>query len=112
MTLLRERERVEVTKTVVDHTSDWMFAIVGVIAGLVGLYMYAVPADWFLGGLVEGWYLGMFVAAGVLIGIALAMYGRKSYAAYGSWSGAEISGIVFSVLAFAAAVWAALVWIL
>jgi hypothetical protein len=40
------------------------------------------------------------------------MYARKAYAAFGSWSGAEISGIVFSVIAFAGAVWAALIWIL
>jgi hypothetical protein len=91
---------------------EWTVGIVGVLAGLVGLYMYTVPTDWFLGGLVEGWYLGMFVAAGVLLGYALAMYARKAFVRDGAWTGGVVSGTAFSVVAFAAAVTFALVWIL
>jgi alkylation response protein AidB-like acyl-CoA dehydrogenase len=113
MTMLREREHLEVLHTpVTRHVAEWTLGIVGVAAGLIGLYMYAVPADWILGGLVEGWWLAMFMAAGILIGAALAMFARKAYLVDGAWTGGVTSGTVFSMIAFAAAVVFLFVWIL
>lgn len=112
MTLLREREHLEVLHTpVVRHTMEWTLGILGTMAGLIGLYMYSVPADWFLGGLVEGWWLAMFVAAGTLIGMALAVYARKAYLVDGAWTGGVTSGTLFSGVAFVAALAFLLIWI-
>jgi hypothetical protein len=41
--------------------------------------MYYVPTDWFLGGLVEGWYFGMFIAAGLLLTAAFGFFARMAY---------------------------------
>lgn len=60
MTALRERP-MEVTRmpTRRSRITEWTLGIVGVLAAGVGAWMYYVPTDWFLGGLVEGWYFGM-----------------------------------------------------
>jgi hypothetical protein len=104
MTLLRERIHTDVQRTpVVRHTAELTLGVLGTMAGLVGLYMYSVPADWFLGGLAAGWYLAMFVASGMLLGTALAIYAREAYLSEGAWTGGVTAGTLFSALAFVAA---------
>lgn len=51
----------------------------GVLAAGVGAWMYHVPTDRFLGGLVEGWPFGMFIGAGVLLAAAFGLFARKAY---------------------------------
>jgi len=62
-----------------SQVSEWTMGIVGVLAAAVGAWMYYVPTDWFLGGLVEGWYLGMFIGAGLLLSAAFGLFARMAY---------------------------------
>lgn len=81
MTALRERPVAEVTRmpTRRSHVTEWVLGIAGVLAAGVGAWMYYVPTDWFLGGLVEGWYFGMFIAAGLLLAAAFGRFARIAY---------------------------------
>lgn len=81
MTALRERPTTEVTRmsTRRSHVTEWVVGIFGVLAAGVGAWMYYVPADWFLGGLAEGWYFGMFIAAGLLLATAFGLFARMTY---------------------------------
>ena len=81
MTALRERPVAEVTRmpTRRSQVTEWTLGIVGVLTAGVGAWMYYVPADWFLGGLAEGWYFGMFIAAGLLLAAAFGLYARMAY---------------------------------
>ena len=81
MTALRERPTVEVTRMATrrSHLTEWVAGIAGVLAAGVGAWMYYVPADWFLGGLAEAWYLGLFIAAGLLLAAAFGRFARMAY---------------------------------
>jgi hypothetical protein len=81
VTTLLERPKTEVTRmpTRRSQITEWSFGIAGVLAAGVGSWMYYVPADWFLGGLVEGWYFGMFIAAGLLLNAAFGLFARMAY---------------------------------
>ena len=78
---------------------EYVFGVSGVLTAAVGAWMYYVPADWYLGGLVEGWYFGMFIAAGVLLAAAFGILAR---AAYVEDHGFDLSTTVYTVLALAA----------
>lgn len=113
MTTLTERPWTEVTR--VPRRSavvEWTIGIVGVLAAAVGAWMYYVPADWFLGGLAAGWYLGMFVGAGVLLAIAFGLYARSSFVADQAWTTRVTFATVLSVASMIGAVVFALIWIL
>lgn len=81
MTALRERPVTEVTRMTTrrSHVTELVLGIVGVLAAGVGVWMYYVPTDWFLGGLAEGWPFGMFIGAGVLLAAAFGLFARMSY---------------------------------
>jgi hypothetical protein len=82
VTALRERRLMtEITRmpTRRSQTTEWILGIAGVLAAGVGAWMYYVPIDWFLGGLVEGWYFGMFFAAGLLLTAAFGLFARMAY---------------------------------
>ncbi len=81
VTTLLERPQAEITRMPTrSHVTEMVTGIAGVLAASVGLWMYYVPTDWFLGGLAEGWYLGMFIAAGLLLGAAFGLYAWKALA--------------------------------
>jgi hypothetical protein len=61
--------------------------------------MYYVPTTWFLGGLAEAWYFGMFIAAGLLLAAA---FGRLARVAYVDDREFTIPVVVSTVLAVAA----------
>jgi hypothetical protein len=61
------------------YVTELVTGIAGLLAAGVGAWMYYVPADWFLGGLAEAWYFGMFIAAGVLLTIAFGLLARTNY---------------------------------
>jgi hypothetical protein len=86
--------------------------IAGVLAAGVGAWMYYVPATWFLGGLAEGWYLGMFVGAGLLLAAAFGLVARDMVRDDGVWTTRSFLTAAIAVLALAAAVVFGLVWIL
>jgi hypothetical protein len=113
VTTLTERPWTEVTR--VPRRSavvEWTIGIVGVLAAGVGAWMYYVPADWFLGGLAAGWYLGMFVGAGLLLATAFGLYARSAFRADRAWTTRVTFATVLSVAAVVGAVFFALVWIL
>ena len=83
---------------------EWTLGIVGILAAAVGAWMYYVPADWFLGGLAEAWYFGMFIAAGVLIALAAGMYARQMFRVDHAWTARVVVTTLVAVLALAAAV--------
>jgi hypothetical protein len=81
VTALLERPKTEVTRmqTRRSHITEWVVGVAGVLAAGVGAWMYYVPADWFLGGLAEAWYFGMFIAAGLLLATAFGLFARMTY---------------------------------
>lgn len=110
MTMLRERQQVEVTET--RHTIDWSVGLIGVVAAVVGVYFNYAPESWWLANLVEGWYLGMYVAACALLGGALALFARKTYVTDGGMSDRTVMTTFLAVIGFIAVVTFALIWIL
>ena len=80
MVAVREGTRTEITRMPTrSHFTEWVMGVVGVLAAAVGIWMYYVPTDWFLGGLAEGWYFGMFIGAGVLLAAAFGLFAQKSF---------------------------------
>jgi hypothetical protein len=114
VTLLQERTRTEITRVPAAsrHLTEWVLGIVGVVAAAVGVYMFYAPANWFLAGLAEAWYLGMLVGAGVVLAAAFGVFARRMYLADRSWTAQVIWGTGLMALALAGAVVFAVIWIL
>lgn len=114
MTLLQERTRTEITRVpaATRHVTEWVLGIVGALAAAVGAYMFYAPANWFLAGLAEAWYFGMFVGAGILLAAAFGFFARRVYFADRSWTSQVVFGTGLMVLALAGAVIFAVIWIL
>lgn len=114
MTALRERPMTEVTRmpTRRSRFMEWTFGIVGVLAAGVGAWMYYVPTDWFLGGLVEGWYFGLFIAAGLLLGAAFGLVARMAYVDDPVWSTRVVVPTVLALAALAGAITFAVILII
>lgn len=113
MTALRERRpTAEVTRMPTrSYIAEWVMGTVGVLAGAVGAWMYYVPADWFLGGLVEAWYFGMFIGAGVLLTAAFGLFARKAYVEDSEWTMRVTVSTVLALAALGGAIAFALLWI-
>jgi hypothetical protein len=113
VTTLLERPQAEVTRMPRrSRTIEWVIGIAGVLAAAVGAWMYYVPTAWFLGGLAEGWYLGMFVGAGVLLAAAFGLFARRMLREDGVWTTQSVTATILAVLALAGAVFFGLVLIL
>lgn len=106
MTALRERPVAEVTRmqTRRSHFTEMVMGIAGVLAAGVGAWMYYVPADWFLGGLAEGWYFGMFIAAGLLLAAAFGRFARTTYLDDRAYTVPVIAGTVLALAALGGAI--------
>jgi hypothetical protein len=106
VTALREMPMTEVTRmpTRRSYLTEWILGIVGVLAAGVGAWMYYVPADWFLGGLAEGWYFGMFIAAGFLLAAAFGLFARMTYVDDRDWTTPVVVSTVLSLAALAGAI--------
>jgi hypothetical protein len=94
------------------YATEWVLGIVGALAAAVGAWMYYVPADWFLGGLAEGWYFGMFIGAGVLLAVAFGLLAWKNYVADSAWTTRVVVPTVLAIAGLAAAIFFAFVLIL
>jgi hypothetical protein len=94
------------------HLTEWVLGVVGVVAAAVGAYMFYAPTDWVLSGLVEGWYLGMFTGAGVVLAAAFGVFARRAYLEDRSWTGQVIFGTGLMALALAGAITFIAIWIL
>jgi hypothetical protein len=113
VTTLLERPKAEVTRMPRrSYITDLVLGIAGVLAAGVGAWMYYVPTDWFLGGLVEGWYLGMFVGAGVLLAAAFGLFARGMLREDRIFTTRVTVMTVIAVLALAGAITFGLIWIL
>jgi hypothetical protein len=114
VTALRETPRTELTRmpTRRSELTEWVIGISGVLAAGVGVWMYYVPADWFLGGLGEVWYLGMFIAAGLLLAAAFGLFARMDYVDDPVWSMGVIVPTVLAVATLGGAIAFALILIL
>jgi hypothetical protein len=87
-----------------SHVTEYVLGIFGALAAGVGAWMYYVPADWFLGGLAEGWYFGMFIAAGLLLTAAFGLYARKAFIDDSEMTMRVVVPTVLALAAFGAAV--------
>jgi ABC-type Na+ efflux pump permease subunit len=100
-----EERRMEITRIAEPrHITEWVMGVIGVLAAGVGAWMYYVPADWFLGGLAEGWFFGLFIAAGLLLAGAFGLLARKAFLVDEAWTVRVTASTVLSLLALAAAV--------
>jgi hypothetical protein len=95
-----------------SQTTEWILGIAGVLAAGVGAWMYYVPADWFLGGLVEGWYFGMFIAAGLLLTAAFGFFARMAYVEDQDYSARVVVPTVFALAALGFAITFAVILII
>jgi hypothetical protein len=91
---------------------EWTMGIAGVLAAGIGAWMYYVPADWFLGGLAEAWYLGFFVGAGVLLAGAFGLIARGMLREDRGFTARVTAMTALAVLAVAGAVTFGLIWII
>jgi hypothetical protein len=87
-----------------SYVAPWVIGIVGVLAAGLGAWMYYVPAEWFLGGLAEAWYFGMFIGAGVLLAIAFGLFARGMLRDDRVWTTRVTVMTVLAVLALGAAI--------
>jgi hypothetical protein len=114
VTALREMPMTEVTRMPArrSHLTEWVLGIVGVLAAGVGAWMYYVPADWFLGGLAEGWYFGMFIAAGLLLATAFGLFARRVFVEDGAWTTQVVLATALALAGAAAAITFAVILII
>jgi len=113
VTTLTERPTTEITRMPHrSYTTAWVMGIVGLLAAGVGAWMYYVPADWFLGGLDEAWYLGLFIGAGLLLAVAFGLFAQGMLRDDRVWTTRVTVMTVLSVLALAGAVTFGLILIL
>jgi hypothetical protein len=94
------------------HVTEWVLGVAGAVAAGVGAWMYYVPADWFLGGLAEAWYFGMFIAAGLFLAAAFGLLAWRNYAKDTAWTTRVVVPTVLAIVGLAAAITFALVLIL
>jgi hypothetical protein len=93
------------------RVSEWVLGVVGLAAGAVAAWMYFVPSDWFIGGLEEGWYLGLATASGLLLAGAFGLYARAAHAEGPPSRGQAIVMDTLTVLALAAGVTFGVIWL-
>jgi hypothetical protein len=107
-----EVTRMPAQQTHVTHVTEWVLGFAGALAAGIGAWMYFVPTDWFLGGLAEGWYFGMFIAAGLFLAAAFGLLARKYYVKDTAWTTRVVVPTLLSIVGLAAAIGFAMVLIL
>ncbi len=113
VSVLLEHPRTEVTRMPMrSYVTELVTGIVGVLAAAVGAWMYYVPTDWFLGGLAEAWYFGLFIGAGALLALAFGLYARKAYVDDHMFTTRVTTFTVLSLAALAAAITFAVILII
>ncbi|MFP3913882.1 MAG: hypothetical protein ACLFWM_03335 [Actinomycetota bacterium] len=113
MTLLQERPVREPTQMPTrSRVAEVTIGIIGLVAAAVGAWMYYVPTDWFLGGVAEGWYLGMFTGAGLVLAVAFGLAAFRAYRAERAWTAGAVVSTVLGIAALAGAVAFGIIWLI
>ena len=95
-----------------NRTIDYLLIIVGALVAAFGAYTYFVPASWILADLGEAWYLGSWIAGGVLLTAGFGMLGASIRDRSGYWTARSVVSFVLGTLSFAGAVAAAVLLII
>jgi hypothetical protein len=115
MSQLLEKERVgteHLPRLFRNRTVDYTLLVIGALVAAFGAYTYFVPAGWILADLSEAWYLGSWIAGGVLLTAGFGMLGASVRDRSGHWSADAVVSFVLGLLSLAGAVTAALVVII
>lgn len=91
---------------------DYTLLIIGAIVAAFGVYTYYAPTDWVFADLAEGWYLGSFVAGGVVLTAGFGFLGAGMRDHDGYWSTRAVSAFVAATAALVGAVIFAAIWIM
>ena len=120
MTVLHERERTAVETPVrPTFTVATIVEVIGVVAAVVGAYMYYMPSggvlpflgwSWTVGDLATQWALGLMIGGGVFMTAGFATSADIFHRRHG-WSTDAVTMAVLAVLALAGAVTYSLIWI-
>jgi len=95
-----------------NRTLDYTLLVVGALVAGFGAYTYFVPASWILAGLAEAWYLGSWIAGGVLLTAGFGLLGASVRDRSGYWTAGAVTSFVLATLSLAGAVVAVVVLIL
>ena len=95
-----------------NRTVDYTLVVLGALIAGFGAYAYFAPAGWILADLGEAWYLGSWIAGGVLLTAGFGMLGASIRDRSGRWSADAVVSFVLGLLGLAGAVAAAVVLIL
>jgi hypothetical protein len=87
-----------------SYITEWILGVGGVLTAGIGAWMYYVPTDWFIGGLAEAWYFGMFIAAGLLLAAAFGRFAQVTYADNREWTTPVIVSTVLALAALGGAI--------
>ena len=115
MSQLLERERVgteRLPRLFRNRTVEYTLLILGALVAGFGAYTYFVPAGWILADLSEAWYLGSWIAGGVLLTAGFGMFGASIRDREGHWTYDAVVSFALGALALAGAVAAAVVLII
>ncbi len=115
MTQLLEKDRVgteRLPRLFRNRTVEYTLLILGALVAGFGAYTYLVPAGWILADLSEAWYLGSWIAGGVLLTAGFGMFGASIRDREGHWTYDAVVSFVLGALALAGAVAAAVVLII
>ena len=111
--LRQERLQVEVTPVrAARHAFEWVLGVAGVLVAAVGVYVFYAPPKWFLAGLADSWYLGVFVVADILFAAAFGVFARRAFLVDRTWTAEVVFGTGLMVLELAGAVACAVIWFL
>jgi len=115
MSQLLEKERVgteRLPRLFRNRTLDYTLMTIGLLVAAFGAYAYFVPAGWVLAGLSEAWYLGSWIAGGLLLTAGFGLFGASVRDRSGHWTAGAVMSFVLATLSMAGAVVAAVVLIL
>ena len=115
MTQLLEKDRVgteRLPRLFRNRTVEYTLLILGALVAGFGAYTYLVPASWILADLSEAWYLGSWIAGGVLLTAGFGMFGASIRDREGHWTYDAVVSFALGALALAGAVAAAVVLII
>lgn len=95
-----------------NRTVDYTLMVIGALVAAFGAYTYFAPASWILADLSQAWYLGSWIAGGVLLTAGFGMLGASVRDRSGYWTTGAVVSFVLGTLSLAGAVAAAVLLII